>query len=122
MITLYIGNKAYSSWSMRGWLAVRQSGLPFEETVVPMYTDEWQAACEQPAFAASDGKVPVLADGNTFVWDSLSIVEYCAEQAGRHLFSPAASAWASPPPPAPSPARWLRRCTRASRRCATTIR
>ena len=38
---LIIGNKAYSSWSMRGWLAVRQSGLPFEEVVVPMYDADW---------------------------------------------------------------------------------
>ena len=88
MIKLFIGNKAYSSWSMRGWLAVRRSGLAFEESVIPMFGDEWEAACRQPAFAASAGKVPVLSDGNTFVWDSLSIVEYCAEKAGRSLFWP----------------------------------
>jgi glutathione S-transferase len=39
MLKLFIGNKAYSSWSMRGWLAVKQSGLPFEEAVVPLYAD-----------------------------------------------------------------------------------
>ena len=41
---LIIGNKNYSSWSLRGWLAVKQSGLPFEEIMVPMFGDEWQQA------------------------------------------------------------------------------
>ena len=40
MLKLFIGNKAYSSWSMRGWLAVKQSGLPFDEIVVPLYDEE----------------------------------------------------------------------------------
>ena len=88
MISLFIGNKRYSSWSLRGWLAVRQSGLPFEETVVPMYTAQWDARHALPEFVASNGKVPVLSDGATIVWDSLAIVEYCAELAGRERFWP----------------------------------
>ncbi len=88
MIRLFIGNKRYSSWSLRGWLAVRQSGLPFEETVVPMYTDAWEARHALPEFVASNGKVPVLSDDKTIVWDSLAIVEYCAERAGCERFWP----------------------------------
>jgi len=41
MLKLIIGNKAYSSWSLRGWLACKQSGLPFEEVVVPLYDSDW---------------------------------------------------------------------------------
>ena len=88
MFKLFIGNKAYSSWSMRGWLAVRQSGLAFEEVVVPMFGDEWEQAREQPEFVASAGKVPVLSDGPVTVWDSLAILEYCAEKAGPEPFWP----------------------------------
>ena len=88
MIRLFIGNKAYSSWSLRGWLAVRQSGLPFAEEVVPMFSEQWEARHARPEFAASNGKVPVLTDDGTIVWDSLAIIEYCAERAGRARFWP----------------------------------
>jgi glutathione S-transferase len=89
MLKLIIGNKAYSSWSLRGWLAVRQSGLPFEEIVVPMYDQDWEKRREGDEFAPSSGKVPILWDGDVVVWDSLAIVEYCAEKAGRDRFWPA---------------------------------
>ncbi len=89
MFKLIIGNKAYSSWSLRGWLAVRQSGLPFEEIVVPLYDQDWDKRREGDEFAPSSGKVPILWDGDAVVWDSLAIVEYCAEKAGRDLFWPA---------------------------------
>ncbi len=88
MIKLFIGNKAYSSWSLRGWLAVRQSALPFEEVVVPMYTEQWDAQRANPEFTASNGKVPVLSDGDAIVWDSIAIIEHCAERAGRARFWP----------------------------------
>ena len=74
MFKLFIGNKAYSSWSLRGWLAVRQSGLPFEEIVVPLYDEEWDKRREGDEFAPSSGKVPILWDGDIVVWDSLAIV------------------------------------------------
>ena len=86
---LIIGNKAYSSWSMRGWLAAKQSGLPFEELVIPMFGEEWSRAREGDEFAPSSGKVPVLWDGDTVVWDSLAIVEYLADKTSRDRFWPA---------------------------------
>jgi glutathione S-transferase len=88
MLKLFIGNKAYSSWSMRGWLAVKQSGLPFEEMVVPLYDDEWNRRREGDEFAPSSGKVPIIWDDEAVVWDSLAIIEYLAEKAGREKFWP----------------------------------
>ena len=89
MIKLFIGNKAYSSWSLRGWLAVRQSGLPFEENVVPLYDQDWDRRREGDEFAPSSGKVPILWDGDIVVWDSLAIVEYLNEASGGDKFWPA---------------------------------
>ena len=89
MLKLFIGNKAYSSWSMRGWLAVRQSGLPFEEIVVPLYDEAWDRRRGGAEFAPSQGKVPILWDGDAVVWDSLAIVEYLADKVGRDRFWPA---------------------------------
>ena len=86
---LIIGNKAYSSWSLRGWLACKQSGLPFEEVVVPLYDAEWDRRRGGSEFAPSSGKVPILWDGEAVVWDSLAIVEYLAEKTGRDRFWPA---------------------------------
>ncbi|MGV3479178.1 MAG: glutathione S-transferase family protein [Sphingobium sp.] len=88
MLKLFIGNKAYSSWSLRGWLAVRQSGLPFEENVVPLYDQDWDQRREGDEFAPSSGKVPILWDDDAVVWDSLAIIEYLAEKAGRERFWP----------------------------------
>jgi glutathione S-transferase len=88
MFKLFIGNKAYSSWSLRGWLAVRQSGLEFEEIVVPLYDEEWDKRREGDEFAPSSGKVPILWDGDIVVWDSLAIIEYLADKVGRERFWP----------------------------------
>lgn len=88
MLKLIIGNKAYSSWSMRGWLACKQSGLPFEEVVVPLYDDNWERTREGDEFAPSSGKVPILWDGDVVVWDSLAIVEYLNELSGGDKFWP----------------------------------
>ena len=88
-LKLYIGNKVYSSWSLRGWLAVKQSGLPFEEEVVSLYDGEWDIRREAPEFAASNGKVPVLWDGAAAVWESLAIIDYLADKVGRDRFWPA---------------------------------
>ncbi|WP_425229498.1 glutathione S-transferase family protein [Sphingomonas sp.] len=90
---LLIGNKAYSSWSLRGWLACKQSGLPFEEVVVPLYDAEWDKRREGDEFAPSGGKVPVLWDGEEIVvWDSLAIVDYLADKVGRDRYWPAGDA------------------------------
>ncbi len=88
MLKLIIGNRAYSSWSMRGWLACRQSGEEFEELVVPMFDDEWARRRDGDEFAPSMGKVPILWDGECVVWDSLAIVEFLADRVGRERFWP----------------------------------
>lgn len=86
---LIIGNKNYSSWSLRGWLACKQSGLPFEEIQVPLYGDDWAERKRQhDEIAPSSGKVPVLWDGDAVVWDSLAIIEYLADKVGRDRFWP----------------------------------
>jgi glutathione S-transferase len=93
MLKLIIGNKAYSSWSLRGWLAVKQSGLPFEEITVPLFDEEWDRRREGNEFAPSGGKVPVLwdqAEGTTgaVIWDSLAIVEWLADKTDRARYWP----------------------------------
>lgn len=89
MRTLYIGNKNYSSWSLRGWLACKQSGLDFEEVVVPLYDEDWAERRKGKAFAPSAGKVPILWDDDVVVWDSLAIIEHLDEQSGGNRFWPA---------------------------------
>jgi glutathione S-transferase len=76
-LTLVIGNKNYSSWSMRPWLALKTSGIAFEEKFIPLYTG---AADKQRILDVTrSGKVPALIDGDVTVWDSLAIIEYLAE-------------------------------------------
>ena len=86
---LFIGNKAYSSWSLRGWLAVRQSRLPFEEVVVSLYDGGWEQRRKGDDLAPSSGKVPILWDGDIAVWDSLAIVEFLNDKTGNTRFWPA---------------------------------
>ena len=88
MLKLIIGNKAYSSWSLRGWLAVKQSGLPFEEITVPMFDEAWDKRTEGDEFAPSGGKVPILWDDKTVIWDSLAIVEWLADKTDRARYWP----------------------------------
>jgi len=78
MLKLVIGNRNYSSWSLRPWLAIKQAGLPFEEIMIPLRRSATKA--EILAYSPS-GKVPCLIDGETVVWDSLAICEYLAEKA-----------------------------------------
>jgi glutathione S-transferase len=78
-LKLVIGNKNYSSWSMRPWLALRANGIPFEEIFIPLYTDNPADKDRILSFTRS-GKVPCLIDGEVAVWDSLSIIEYVAER------------------------------------------
>ena len=82
--TLVIGNKAYSSWSLRPWLLLRQAHIEFDEVRIPLYQDGHDAKIRRYSPA---GRVPVLLDGELAVWDSLAICEYLAE---RH---PAAALW-----------------------------
>ena len=78
MLKLVIGNKNYSSWSMRPWLALRAKNIAFEEIFIPLYTDK--ADKDRLLSVSRSGKVPALIDGDVTVWDSLSIIEYLAER------------------------------------------
>ena len=78
-LKLVIGNKNYSSWSMRPWLALRANNVAFEEIFVPLYTDNPADKDRILSFSRA-GKVPCLIDGDVTVWDSLSIIEYLAER------------------------------------------
>ena len=88
MLKLIIGNKAYSSWSLRGWLACKQSGLEFEEVVLPLYDEAWEVRREADDLAPGSGRVPILWDGDIPVWDSLAIVDYLDGKTGRTKFWP----------------------------------
>jgi glutathione S-transferase len=88
MLKLIIGNKAYSSWSLRGWLAVKQSGLPFEEITVPMFDGDWDKRTQGDEFAPSGGKVPILWDDQAVIWDSLAIIEWLADKTDRARYWP----------------------------------
>ncbi len=86
--TLVIGNKNYSSWSLRPWLLMKQSGLAFEEVRVPLYL---AGSKETLRKYGPSGKVPVLIDGAVTVWDSLAISEYLAERHPERQLWPADS-------------------------------
>jgi glutathione S-transferase len=81
MLTLYIGNKNYSSWSMRPWVLLRQAGIPFEEIAIRFDSFDAGSQFRQQVSAVSPvGKVPVLDDDGFKVWDTLAIAEYLAER------------------------------------------
>ena len=93
-LTLVIGNKNYSSWSFRPWIALRMAAIPFAEVVIPLY----EPGSKERILAFSPaGKVPVLIDGDVRVWESLAIMDYLAErfpQSGLWPKDPAARAHA----------------------------
>ena len=76
-LTLVIGNKNYSSWSFRPWIALRMAGIPFEEVVIPLYEP---GSKERILSFSPAGKVPVLIDGDVRVWESLAIIDDLAER------------------------------------------
>ncbi len=76
-LTLVIGNKNYSSWSLRSWLLLKQAGIPFQEILLPLDSPEFQARVGDYSPSCC---VPVLLDGDTVIWDTLAIAEYMAEQ------------------------------------------
>ena len=81
MLTLYIGNKNYSSWSMRPWVLLRQAGISFEEIVIRFDSfDEGSDFRQQISAVSPVGKVPVLDDDGFKIWDTLAIAEYLAER------------------------------------------
>jgi len=75
--TLVIGNKNYSSWSLRPWLLMRHFGIPFDEVRLPLDTPEFHARVHE---WSPSGRVPALKDGGLSVWDSLAICEYANER------------------------------------------
>jgi len=80
MLKLFIGNKNYSSWSMRPWVLMRQAGIPFEEVLVRFDSFDAGSQFKQTLAGVSPtGKVPVLQDGELIIWDTLAIAEYLAE-------------------------------------------
>lgn len=97
---LLIGDKVWSSWSMRPWLVLKRAGLDFTETLVSLRTDQTDALIR--AAGSPSGLVPVLKTADLVIWDSLAICEYVAELA------PAAGLW-----PAEPAARALGRCAAA---------
>jgi glutathione S-transferase len=83
-LTLVIGNKNYSSWSLRPWIAMKVAGIAFDEKVIPLYEP---GSREEILNYSPAGKVPVLIDGDAHVWESLGILEHLAEK------FPAAGLW-----------------------------
>jgi glutathione S-transferase len=83
MPTLVLANKLYSSWSMRAWLLMKQFGIPFEEIVIPLDLPDTASRilAHSPA-----GRVPILIDGDTTVWESIAIFEYVAERFGAPVW------------------------------------
>ena len=77
-LKLVIGNKNYSSWSMRPWLALRANQIAFEEIFIPLYTGDTDK--KRILGFTQSGKVPALLDGDVTIWDSLAIIEYAAER------------------------------------------
>ncbi|MBL8905771.1 MAG: glutathione S-transferase family protein [Rhizobiales bacterium] len=82
---LIIGNKNYSSWSLRPWMAMTMAGIPFRETVIPLDTPKTKS---QIAEHSGAGRVPVLHHGKLVIWDSLAILEYLAETFPEKKFWP----------------------------------
>ena len=76
-LTLVIGNKVYSSWSLRPWLLLRERGIAFKEIRIPLYTPETAQRIREHS---PSGHVPLLIDGATKIWDSLAICEYVNER------------------------------------------
>ncbi len=87
-LTLVFGNKNYSSWSLRPWIAMKVAGIPFEEKLIPLHQPD--TAAEIAKFSPA-GKVPILIDGDMTVWESLAILDHLADR------FPDAKLWPSDP-------------------------
>ena len=113
MLKLVIGNKNYSSWSMRPWLALRANNIAFEEIFIPLYTSD-KADKERILGFSHSGKVPALIDGNVTVWDSLAIIDISPRNFRKR------GCGRKTAPAAPMRARSRLRCIRDFCRCATS--
>ncbi len=87
-LTLVIGNRNYSSWSLRAWLYLRESGLEFEEIFISLHIGNWR---EEVSKYTPAGRVPVLIDDDITVWDTMAIMAYLLD---RH---PNAIGWPADP-------------------------
>ena len=87
-LTLIIGNKNYSSWSFRPWIAMKVAGIAFDEVVISLNAPDFKARVSK---FSGTGKVPTLLDGDVQIWESLAILEYLAEK------FPAAKLWPADP-------------------------
>ena len=87
-LSLIIGNKNYSSWSMRPWIAMKATGIAFTEEVISLNAADFK---QRVSKVSGTGKVPALSDGDVHVWESLAILEYLAEK------FPDAGLWPSDP-------------------------
>ena len=105
---LLLGNKNYSFWSFRPWIAMKVAGILFTEEVISLDAADFKARVTK---ISGSGKVPALLDGEVRVWESLAILDDLAET------FPDAKLW-----PAERAARWRRKCMPASWRCATNAR
>lgn len=93
MLKLYIGNKNYSSWSMRPWVLLKQAGIPFEEVMVRFDAFDADSNFKHVITGINPaGRVPVLTDGDLAVWDTLAIAEYVAESFPDRQLWPAGKA------------------------------
>ena len=93
-LTLIIGNKNYSSWSFRPWIAMKVGGVAFDEVVISLNAEDFKSRVSK---ISGTGKVPVLDDNGVHVWESLAILEYLAEK------FPAAKLWPVPSTPLSPP-------------------
>ena len=111
-LTLVVGSRNYSSWSLRPWLLLRHLGLGFEERQFHLDTPEFD---EEIAKISPTRRVPVLIHGELVVWESLAICEYVSELAGGRGWpaDPRLARWRAPPRP---------KCIRDSARCARPAR
>jgi glutathione S-transferase len=93
MLKLYIGNKNYSSWSMRPWVLLRQADIAFEEVKLRFDSFDSTSTFKRAVNSVTPvGKVPVLEDGDLAVWDTLAIAEYLAEKFPSKTLWPARTA------------------------------
>ncbi|EXB47872.1 glutathione S-transferase family protein [Acinetobacter sp. 1000160] len=89
MYQLFIGNKNYSTWSMRPWILLKQAGIPFQEQLIRFDSFEADSQFKTEILKLNPtGKVPALLDGERVVWDTLAICEYLAEQHPEHALWP----------------------------------
>lgn len=84
-LKIIIGNKNYSTWSLRGWLAAMHTGLPIDEVKIDLYTTGSKAELLKHS---PTGQVPALLHGDVVVWDSLAIIDYCARLAPEKFWWP----------------------------------